>query len=74
MILHGDSTKFLHNHNFNHSIRDISNTPFIRYKEFILLYANSQEWCRECVTIYPLKELLKGLDIQDYRRLFKTLG
>ncbi|QUG40973.1 UDP-N-acetylmuramoyl-L-alanyl-D-glutamate--2,6-diaminopimelate ligase [Psychrobacillus sp. INOP01] len=51
----------MNNHNLNHSIRDISNTPFIRYREFILLYAILQEWCRECVTIYPLNELLKGL-------------
>lgn len=62
MILHCNSTKFLHYHIFNHSTRDISNTPFIRYREFILLYANSQEWCRECVTIFPLKELLDCLD------------
>lgn len=61
MTLHGDTAKFLNNHNLNHSIRDISTTPFIRYREFILLYAILQEWCRECVTIYPLNELLKGL-------------
>lgn len=51
----------MNNHNLNHSIRDISNTPFIRYREFILLYAILQEWCRECGTIYPLNELLEGL-------------
>ena len=61
MILHGNTAKFLNNHNLNHSIRDISNTPFIRYREFILLYAILQEWCRECGTIYPLNELLEGL-------------
>lgn len=72
MILHRDSAKLLHNHIFNHSARDISNTPFIRYKEFILLYASIREWCRECVTIYPLKELLYCLDykiIGDFKEL-----
>lgn len=64
MILHCNTTILLNNHNLINFTRDILNTPFIRYKEFILLYANIQEWCREWIIIYPLKELLKGLQYE----------